>query len=206
MALRWADVDLANAVIRVARAYDEKSTSRSSRKAGPAAELLIVGALRDTLVEHKANQDRADGVVFGGETPFQRSNLWRRAQRAWRLAGVEPTGLHEARQTFASVLIAAASMRRRLRRTWGTDPSRRRTTSTAKLMPGCESEAAALVDAYLARSDIHGSRLDSLGEAASLNGQGDAVEATSRRFDFIPAQGRAHDRSRRPRAATLGRG
>jgi hypothetical protein len=45
--------------------------------------------------------------VFGGDAPFQPSNVWRRAQRAWKRAGLEPIGLHEARHTFASVLIAA---------------------------------------------------------------------------------------------------
>jgi integrase len=132
MALRWTDVDLANGAIRVERAYDEKahvqveSKSRAGRRTVP-----IVGALRDVLVEHKANQDRADGLVFGGDAPLQPSNVWRRAQRAWKRAGLRQIGLHEARHTFASVLIAAGVMRRRSRRTWAMRRSRRRTTSTA---------------------------------------------------------------------------
>jgi integrase len=69
----------------------------------------IVGALRDVIVDHKARQDRDGGLVFGSsaETPFVPSNLWRRAPRAWRRAGHDPIGLHPARHTFASVLIAA---------------------------------------------------------------------------------------------------
>jgi integrase len=108
MALRWADIDLANGVIHVERAYDEKEhvdiepKSRAGRRTVP-----IVGALRDILGSHKAIQDQPAGLVFGGSAPFQPSNVWRRAQRAWRLAGLEPIGLHEARHTFASVLIAA---------------------------------------------------------------------------------------------------
>jgi hypothetical protein len=48
-------------------------------------------------------------LVFGSsaELPFQPSNLWRRAQRAWKRTGLQPIGLHEARHTFASILIAA---------------------------------------------------------------------------------------------------
>jgi integrase len=81
MALRWADVDLANGVIHVERAFDEKAhveiepKSRAGRRTVP-----IVGALRDILVAHKAKQGQADGLVCGGDTPFQPSNLWRRAQ------------------------------------------------------------------------------------------------------------------------------
>jgi integrase len=82
MALRWDDVDLAAGVIRVERSYDDKGRveiepkSRAGRRTIP-----IVGALRDILVEHKARQDCDNGLVFGSsaETPFQPSNLWRRA-------------------------------------------------------------------------------------------------------------------------------
>jgi integrase len=110
MALRWDDVDLAAGVIHVERAYDEKERidvepkSRAGRRSVP-----IVGALRDELVEHKTRERRDAGLVFGScaETPFQPSNIWRRAQTAWKQAGLRPIGLHEARHTFASVLIAA---------------------------------------------------------------------------------------------------
>src|SRR5215218_1750615 len=89
MALRWEDIDLAGGIIRVERAYDDKGRveiepkSRAGFRAVP-----IVGALRDALVEHKANQDRDRGLVFGStaETPFVPSNLWRRAHRAWKRA------------------------------------------------------------------------------------------------------------------------
>src|SRR2546421_2104861 len=104
MALRWEDVDLAGGVIRVERSYDDKGRvaiepkSRAGRRTVP-----IVGALRDVLVEHKARPGRDEGLVFGSstKTPFVPSNLWRRAQRAWKSAGLEPIGLHEGRHTFA---------------------------------------------------------------------------------------------------------
>jgi hypothetical protein len=91
------------------RAYDEKAhleiepNSRAGRRTMP-----TVGALLHVLVEHKANQTRADALVFGADAPFQASNLWRSAQSAWKRAGVDPIGLHEATHTFASILIAAA--------------------------------------------------------------------------------------------------
>jgi len=153
MALRWADVDLANGVIRVERAYDEKEhvevgpKSRAGRRTVP-----IVGALRDILVAHKASQHRAEGLMFGGDTPFQPSNLWRRAQRAWKRAGLEPIGLHEARHTFASILIAAGVNAKAITTYMGHASIQTTYDLYGKLMPGSEVEAAALVDAYLVRA------------------------------------------------------
>jgi integrase len=155
MALRWDDVDLANGVVRIERAYDEKARveidpkSRAGRRIVP-----IVGALRDVLVEHKANEARADGFVFGGEAPFQPSNLWRRAQRAWKRAGLTPIGLHEARHTFASILIAAGVNAKAITTYMGHASIQTTYDLYGKLMPGSEAEAAALVDAYLGRTNI----------------------------------------------------
>ena len=154
MALRWDDVDLANGVIRVERAYDEKAhreiepKNRAGRRTIP-----IVGALRDILVEHKANQTRADALVFSGNAPFQPSNLWRRAQSAWKRAGVDPIGLHEARQTFASILFAAGVNAKAITTYMGHASIQTTYDLYGKLMPGSEAEAAALVDAYLTRAD-----------------------------------------------------
>ncbi len=164
MALLWEDVDLAAGVIRVERSYDDKGRveiepkSRAGRRTVP-----IVGALRDVLVDHKARQDRDGGLVFGSsaETPFVPSNLWRRAQRAWRRAGLDPIGLHEARHTFASVLIAAGVNAKAITTYMGHASIQTTYDLYGKLMPGSESEAAALVDAYLARADT-GSRLAQL--------------------------------------------
>jgi integrase len=164
MALRWEDVDLAKGVIRVERAYDEKGRvhvepkSRAGRRTVP-----IVGALRDELVAHRARQNGDSGLVFGvtPETPFQPSNLWRRAQRAWKRAGLEPIGLHEARHTFASVLIAAGVNAKAITTYMGHVSIQTTYDLYGKLMPGSESEAAALVDAYLARADTE-SRLAQL--------------------------------------------
>jgi integrase len=165
MALQWTDVDLANGVIRVVRAYDEKARveiepkSRAGRRTVP-----IVGALRDILVAHKANQARSDGLAFGEDTPFQPSNLWRRAQRAWKRAGLEPIGLHEARHTFASVLIASGVNAKAITSYMGHASIQTTYDVYGKLMPGSEAEATARVDAYLAgaralRGNQHNTRI-----------------------------------------------
>ncbi len=95
--------------------------------------------------------------MFGGTTPFQPSNLWRGAQRAWKRAGLEPTGLHESRDTRASVLISAGVNLRRGERQGDHTQGHASIQTTydlyGELMAGSESEAAALVDAYLARAN-----------------------------------------------------
>lgn len=123
----------------------------------------IVGVLRDILVEHKARQGRDSGLVFGSsvERRFQPSNLWRRAQRAWKRADLKPIGLHEARHTLASVLIAAGVNAKAITTYMGHASIQTTYDLYGKLMPGSESEAAALVNAYLARADTQ-ARLDQL--------------------------------------------
>jgi len=156
LALAWDDVDLATGVIRVQRAYDDKDRvevepkSRAGRRIVP-----IVGALRDALVAHKAREGRDRGLVFGSsaETPFQPSTVWRRARTSWQRAGLEPIGLHEARHTFASVLIAAGVNAKAITTYMGHASVQTTYDLYGKLMPGSESEAAALVDAYLNRTD-----------------------------------------------------
>ncbi|MCP9484906.1 MAG: site-specific integrase [Gaiellaceae bacterium MAG52_C11] len=169
MALRWADVDLAAGVIRVERSYDDKGRveiepkSRAGRRTVP-----IVGALRDILVDRKAGHVGDGNLVFGtsGGTPFQPSNVWRRARTAWKRAELEPIGLHEARHTFASVLIAAGVNAKAITTYMGHASIQTTYDLYGKLMPGSESEATALVDAYLARADT-ANRLDQLGSSES---------------------------------------
>jgi integrase len=156
MALRWDDVDLAQGVIHVERSYDEKARveiepkSRAGRRTVP-----IVGALRDELLVHKTREARDSGLVFGSsdEKPFVTSNLWRRAQVAWRRTGLNPIGLHEARHTFASMLIAAGVNAKAITTYMGHASIQTTYDLYGKLMPGSEAEAAALVDAYLNRAD-----------------------------------------------------
>jgi integrase len=78
----------------------------------------IVGVLHDLFVEHRAATWK-EGYVLGTapDRPFTLSNVHRRAKLAWRKANkkreqaeqpaLAPIGLHEARHTFASLLIAA---------------------------------------------------------------------------------------------------
>ena len=86
-------------------------------------------------------------------------------------AGLEPIGLHEARHTFASVLIAAGVNAKAITTYMGHASIQTTYDLYGKLMPGSESEASALVDAYLAGADTQ-SRLDRLGSLTDAHGRG----------------------------------
>jgi integrase len=154
-ALRWEDVDLAEGVIHVRRSWDFTSgeavepKSRAGRRRVP-----IPVVLRDELVELRMDHERASrphGLVFGEtpERPFRPSGVMRRGQAAWRAAGLEPVGLHDARHTFASLMIAAGANAKALATYMGHASVTTTFDLYGHLMPGSEVEAAALLDGYL---------------------------------------------------------
>jgi integrase len=153
-ALRWEDVDLAKGVIKVERAWDVREghiepKSRAGRRTVP-----IPVVLRDYLVEHKQRAD-GDGHVFARANgkPFDAVTIGERSKNAWRRAGLEPITLHEARHTFASLMIAAGVNAKALATYMGHASVTITYDRYGHLMPGNESEAAALLAAYLARAD-----------------------------------------------------
>ncbi|MEJ7567774.1 MAG: site-specific integrase [Gaiellaceae bacterium] len=155
LALRWEDVDLAGGVIRVERAYDMTARafiepkSRAGRRKVPLAAVL-----RDYLLEHKLGS-RESGLVFGRtpELPFDYSSTMNRAKRAWKRFEVAPISLHEARHTFASLLIDANVNAKAISTFMGHSSIAITIDRYGHLMPGSEDEAAARIDAYLERAN-----------------------------------------------------
>jgi integrase len=155
MALRWEDVDLAVGVIRVERSWDDKARvfvepkSRAGRRRVP-----IAAVLRDILVEHKLTA-RGELVATraDGHAPFVGDAVLERARRAWKRAGLESITMHEARHTFASLMIAAGVNAKALATYMGHASVTITYDRYGHLMPGNEGEAAALLDAYLERAD-----------------------------------------------------
>jgi integrase len=171
MALRHEDVDLAKAVIRVERSFDPKNheivepKSRAGKRTVP-----IAAVLRRYLLEHKLRSGRTEGLFFGRspETPFDDSSLAARAATAWKNAKpkLNPITLHEARHTFASLMIAAGVNAKALSTYMGHASVTITYDRYGHLMPGNEGEAAELLDAYLARNGqerLRGGRTDSHG-------------------------------------------
>ena len=156
MALRWEDVDLAAGVICVERSWDAQARvfvepkSRAGRRRVP-----IAGVLRDILLEHKM---ALPGVLVVGRgldrsRPFNDTSIALRAHKAWTTAKLEPITLHEARHTFASLMIAAGVNAKALASYMGHSSVAITYDRYGHLMPGNEDEAAALLDAYLERAN-----------------------------------------------------
>lgn len=156
MALRWRDVDLARGALHVERAYDPRAReyvepkSRAGRRRVP-----IAGALRDALDDHRAKLDAVDpdALAFGeaGE-PFNYGGAVRRAREAWKAATLEPIGLHAARHTAASVMIAAGVNVKALSEFLGHSSITITLDRYGHLLPGSIAEATTLLDAFLERT------------------------------------------------------
>jgi integrase len=153
-ALRWDDVDLANGVIRIERAWDVREGAIEPKSRAGRRTVPLAAVLRDQLVEHKQRRG-SDELVFGRPDgkAFDGSTVDARAKAAWREAGLEPITLHEARHTFASLMIAAGVNAKALATYMGHASVTITYDRYGHLMPGSEDEAAALLDAYLARAD-----------------------------------------------------
>jgi hypothetical protein len=66
-----------------------------------------VSVLRTVLAEQRLRSG-GQGMVFGNESsPFRPDVIRRRANAAWKAAGMRAITLHECRHAFASLMIAA---------------------------------------------------------------------------------------------------
>jgi integrase len=173
LALGWENVDLAAGVIRVRAAYDARSrTFILPKSKSGVRDVPLAAVLRDALDEHKLDTSRSEGLVFGRTEaePFSTSSLCARSKRAWlgaekkRLAAIEagepadsspvvPLGLHEARHSYASMMIAAGVNAKALSTFMGHSSISITLDRYGHLMPGAHDEAAGLLDAYLERAN-----------------------------------------------------
>jgi integrase len=152
-ALEWKHVELANGVIRVECAWDAREgpvepKSRAGRRTVP-----IAAVLRHLLLEHR-RQTSGTGLVFGRspERPFDPNSINQRAARHWARAGLCRIGMHECRHTFASLMIAAGVNPKALSTFMGHASITITLDRYGHLLPGSETAAAQLLNAFLARS------------------------------------------------------
>jgi integrase len=155
MALRWEDVDLAAGRIRVERSWDVKEGAIETKSRAGNRTVPIAAVLRDHLDEHKLRSGRNAGLVFGrsAELPFSIGPAQDRGDAAWKRARLKRLTLHEARHTFASLMIVAGVNAKALSTYMGHSSITITLDRYGHLMPGNEEEAAELLDAYLERAD-----------------------------------------------------
>ena len=141
-------------MIHVRRSWDPQAGEIAPKSRAGIRRVPIPARLRDELVEHRMSGD-SDERVFGRPDgrPFNPRTVDRRAQRAWGRSTSTPIGLHEARHTFASLMIAAGVNAKALATYMGHANIAVTFDRYGHLMPGNETEAAGLLDAYLDRAD-----------------------------------------------------
>jgi integrase len=94
-------------------------------------------------------------LVFGHTevVPFGLSSAYERSSKAWDAVKLDGITFHEARHTFASILIAAGVNAKAICTYMGHSSITVTYDKYGHLMPGSDSEAIGLVDAYLERAD-----------------------------------------------------
>jgi integrase len=145
--LRREDVNLATGTIRVERGWDMfegavEPKSRKGRRTVP-----VPAALRDYL--DTLLLDVPNGPLFTSPTWVANTNA--RARGRWQAAGLPVLTLHEARHTYASLMIAAGVNPKTLSTFMGHATIAITLDLYGHLMPGSEDSAATLLDSYLAR-------------------------------------------------------
>lgn len=161
--LRWVDVDLDAAELWVTQAWDDvgKRMAPPKTRAG-VRKVPITAALRRLLIEHEPR--RCGELVFAkgslagryrgpATAPFSDSAVTQRARAAWREAGLEPLGLHEARHTFASSCLAAGVPMKVVSELMGHTTIQVTVDLYGHLEPDARRAAIARLDEFLAGND-----------------------------------------------------
>jgi integrase len=111
----------------------------------------IATALREYLAAQQLGQPPGVELCFAELMDARSGRIVyrKRADAAWQAAGLERPTLHDARHTFASLMIAARVNAKALSTYMGHSSIAMTYDRHGHLMPGSESEAAGLLDAYL---------------------------------------------------------
>lgn len=157
MALRIDDIDLEKNVIHIRRSWDRVDGEIDLKSARGRRNVPVSKTLRRYLVEHLLQLGWRDGYIYGrdADTPWSVEVPQRRGKRVWeKVDGLLPIGLHEARHTFASLMIAAMSAGGKfnakvLQELMGHASITETFDRYGHLFPGTKDEAAAMLDAYL---------------------------------------------------------
>jgi integrase len=152
-ALRWGAIDLAGGTIRVRESWDAKEGSIAPKTRTSQRTTPMPGVLRDHLMDRRLaiDDETDDALVFGltADRPFHANVVYRRADTAWKEAGLGRLRLHQARHTYASFMIAAGVNAKALSTFMGHSSIKVTFDLYGHLMPGTEAEAASLLDRFI---------------------------------------------------------
>jgi integrase len=121
---------------------------------GSTRTVPIASKLKTILAEHRLATGRAEGLVLGGGgRPMRPQALSDRCTTAWEDAKLDRITLHEARHSYASLMIATGVNAKVLSTYMGHANISITLDRYGHLMPGNEGEAAVLLDGYLSASE-----------------------------------------------------
>ncbi|MGH2942009.1 MAG: tyrosine-type recombinase/integrase [Solirubrobacteraceae bacterium] len=152
LALRWEDIDIAAGQINVKRSWDvAEGYDVGPKSAVGRRKVPMASRLKSLLAAHRL-ASRSAGLVFGenGTRAASPAAITARADGAWAAANLDRITLHEARHTYASLMIAAGVNAKALSTYMGHANISITLDRYGHLMPGNEAEAALMLDAYLA--------------------------------------------------------
>ena len=171
MGLRWSDVDLDAGELHVRQAFSPaakrmgppktKAGQRTVPLSAQLAELLAAhrelsrGVRAELVFARGTLADANRGHRGSPKAPFSDSTVGVRALRVWRSAGLEPLGMHEARHTFASSLLAAGVPMKVVSALMGHTTIAVTVDLYSHLLPGAGADAIAQLDRWLKADQIN---------------------------------------------------
>jgi integrase len=151
-ALRVRDVDLGASLIRVERGWDQEEGAIEPKSEAGRRTVPLLAILRDHVDEHLLRTGRSGEALMFGRTPadpFVPSTTDNRAQECWEAADLHPITLHEARHTFASLLIDSGANAKAVQEFMGHSKVQTTFDTYGHLLPGSRDEVRERMDAYL---------------------------------------------------------
>jgi integrase len=153
LALQWSAIDLEERTLRVERSWDPDAQQMVSPKSRAGTRTVpIIERLATLLADHRVLTDHRDGLLFPGSDPEQPASATAvrvRLYAAWDAAGLQGLGFHEARHSFASLMIAAGVNAKALSTYLGHANIAITFDRYGHLMPGSEAEARDRLNRYL---------------------------------------------------------
>ena len=157
LAIEWSAIDLEARTMRVVRSWDHGGREFVAPKSKAGTRTVpIIDRLALLLADHRVLTNQGDGLLFPGirdsSQPVSHNALRDRMRAAWESAECDALGFHEARHTFASMMIRAGINAKALSTYMGHGGIGITFDRYGHLMPGNEHEARGLLDAYLSEA------------------------------------------------------
>jgi integrase len=143
-------------LIRVERNWDRRRGFVAPKSRSGSRRVPITPTLRRELVNHGLQQGAGGrGFDFPSDRdpnkPFNPSTLAVHTSKAWKKTGLTPIGLHQCRDSYAAYMIAAGVNTKALSTYMGHASITITLDRYGHLLPGNETEAARLLEAWLTK-------------------------------------------------------